>query len=121
MCDNHSTTPVLVAKIGQREPVRSGSRTPLRCLVSCVGVDDCIAPLVALLNQFGYPTAASCCGHGHRPGNIVLSDGRELIIARNFDEARLIGDLFRLSSYGEPIEENPASQEKHQPREQSHD
>lgn len=77
MCNQHSTTSVLVAKPGQREPIH-------------VGVDDCIAPLVALLNQFGYPTAASCCGHNRRPGTIALRDGRELIITRGYDEARSI-------------------------------
>src|SRR5690606_22195454 len=40
--------------------------------------DPCIAPLVAALNAASIETVASCCGHGHRPGVIVLRDGREL-------------------------------------------
>lgn len=58
------------------------------------GVDESIAPLVKLLNDGGIATAASCSGHGQRPGNIALADGRELIIARNWNEARLIDGLF---------------------------
>jgi len=58
------------------------------------GVDESIAPLVKLLNDGGVKTAASCSGHSQRPGNIALSDGRELIIARNWNEARLIDGLF---------------------------
>lgn len=58
------------------------------------GVDESIAPLVKLLNGGGIATVASCSGHGQRPGNIALADGRELIIARNWNEARLIDGLF---------------------------
>jgi hypothetical protein len=36
--------------------------------------DPCIEPLVRALNDAGIATRASCCGHGHRPGNIVLAD-----------------------------------------------
>jgi hypothetical protein len=56
--------------------------------------DPCIAPLVAALNDAGIPTIASCCGHGHRPGIITLADGRELLIARDFAEARKIDACF---------------------------
>lgn len=52
--------------------------------------DPCIAPLVRALNVAGIATKASCCGHGLRGGNIALADGRELIIAGTFDEAREI-------------------------------
>lgn len=41
-------------------------------------IDLCIADLVAALNAANIQTAASCCGHGHQPGNIVLDDGRVL-------------------------------------------
>lgn len=53
-----------------------------------VWCDPEIADLVAALNAGGVPTVASCSGHGKRPGNIALSDGRELIIAKDFSEAR---------------------------------
>lgn len=59
-----------------------------------VGVDACIAPVVKALNDAGMPTIASCCGHGRRPGNIALADGRELIIAPDYETARKIDALF---------------------------
>lgn len=59
-----------------------------------VWCDPEIADLVTALNNAGIRTVASCSGHGHRPGNIMLEDGRELIIARNFDEARVIDAIF---------------------------
>jgi hypothetical protein len=59
-----------------------------------VDVDSCIAPLVKALNDGGVPTIASCCGHGKRPGNIALCDGRELIIAPDYETGRLIDGYF---------------------------
>lgn len=56
--------------------------------------DPCIAPLVAALNAASIETVASCCGHGHRPGVIVLRDGRELFIAKDFEEARKVDAAF---------------------------
>lgn len=67
-----------------------------------VEVDIEIAPIVRALNEAGVATKASCSGHGHRPGKIVLCDGREIIIARNFDEARRIDCLFPLDINGDP-------------------
>lgn len=61
---------------------------------SDASVDPCIAPLVAALNDAGIPTAASCCGHGHRPGTIALADGRELLIMPSFDAARALDGLW---------------------------
>lgn len=55
-----------------------------------VEVDLEIAPIVEALNNAGVATCASCSGHGVRPGNIALRDGREIIIARNHAEARLM-------------------------------
>lgn len=66
-----------------------------------VSADRCIAPVVEALNAAGLETVASCCGHGHRPGSIALRDGREIIIARNFEEARRIDRLFPLDINGE--------------------
>jgi len=43
-------------------------------------VDSCIVDIVRALNRTKLHTVASCCGHGKRQGNILLSDGRELII-----------------------------------------
>lgn len=44
------------------------------------GVDSCIADLVEALNAAGIYTANSCCGHGERPGGIILHDGRVLTV-----------------------------------------
>lgn len=43
-------------------------------------VDSCIAPIVKALNDAGIYTANSCCGHGKENGEIVLHDGRTIII-----------------------------------------
>lgn len=45
-----------------------------------VWCDPCLVPIVAALNAGGVQTVASCCGHGRRPGNIALADGRYLIL-----------------------------------------
>lgn len=52
--------------------------------------DPEIVDLVRALNDGGVKTVASCSGHGIKHGNIALADGRELIIAASFDEARRI-------------------------------
>jgi len=57
-------------------------------------IDSCIAPIVRALNDAGVHTVASCCGHGKRPGNIALGDGREIIIAPDFETGRLIDSIF---------------------------
>jgi hypothetical protein len=43
-------------------------------------IDRCIAPIVDALNTAGIFTANSCCGHGERDGEIILQDGRTIII-----------------------------------------
>lgn len=43
-------------------------------------IDFCIADIVAALNAANIITIASCCGHKKFDGNIILEDGRELII-----------------------------------------
>jgi hypothetical protein len=57
-------------------------------------VDPCIASLVQALNDAGIKTRASCCGHGKQPGNIALEDGREILIAADFNHARTIERAF---------------------------
>ena len=51
---------------------------PLNGRVQCI--DYCIHRIVAALNAGGVRTTASCCGHGRMKGNIILEDGRVLLI-----------------------------------------
>lgn len=83
MCDEHSTYTLWLPDKGK------------------IGVDPCIANLVDALNRSSIPTVASCCGHGHRPGNIALADGRELLIAANYEQAREVDAAFPVTAYGE--------------------
>jgi hypothetical protein len=64
------------------------------------GVDEGIRPIVAALWSAGIGTLASCSGHGHRPGLITLRDGRELIVAPDFETARQIDALFPIDING---------------------
>lgn len=68
-----------------------------------VTVDACLAPLIAALNLGGYPTVASCCGHGHRPGNIALKDGRELCILPDYETGRRMDRTFGLDIHGQQV------------------
>ena len=69
------------------------------------GIDPCLKPLLKVLNDGGFETIASCCGHGHQPGTIMLSDGRELLILPDWNAAREVTNLFR-GINGEPAK-NP--------------
>jgi methylmalonyl-CoA mutase cobalamin-binding subunit len=60
-----------------------------------VEIDIEIADLVDALNKAGFETVASCSGQGVKPGIISLKDGRELVIARDYAEARRIDRLWR--------------------------
>lgn len=67
-----------------------------------VGVDSCIYETVLALNRGGVETVASCCGHGNRPGNIALKDGRELLILPDYETARSLDKLWP-DIHGEPL------------------
>ena len=43
-------------------------------------IDECIFDIVKSLNCYGISTIGSCCGHGRTDGEILLEDGRKLII-----------------------------------------
>ena len=43
-------------------------------------IDKCIAPIVKALQEGGIDMRGSCCGHGKGDGEILLQDGRVLII-----------------------------------------
>lgn len=68
-----------------------------------VWCDPCLEPIIRALNDAGVQTVASCCGHYHRPGNIALADGRELVIARGWDEARAIDRMFPVDINGNRV------------------
>lgn len=63
--------------------------------VPTIFCDPEIMPLVKALNDGGVPTIAPCSGHGERNGNIALRDGRELIIAGDWHDARRIEELIK--------------------------
>jgi hypothetical protein len=48
--------------------------------------DPCILPYVQALNNAGLDTLASCCGHGRRPGSILMTSGQVLLIMADRDE-----------------------------------
>ena len=58
---------------------------PLNGRLQCI--DHCIHKIVAALNAGNVLTFASCCGHKKIPGNIILDDGRVLIILPNTPES----------------------------------
>jgi len=64
-----------------------------------VSVDPCIAPLVQALNDSGFKTEASCCGHKKMPGSIILEDGRELFIVSDYEEGRRMDKIFINAGY----------------------
>ena len=60
--------------------VRTGAWVlmPINGKVRCI--DHCIHHIVAALNAGGVRTTACCCGHGTMNGNIILEDGRVLLL-----------------------------------------
>ena len=73
---------------------RHGDTVVLRFRTKVIEVDRCIAEIVTALNEAGINTAASCCGHGKRPGNIALTSGRELVVCEDFPTARQVERCF---------------------------
>lgn len=45
-----------------------------------VWCDPCLVPLVRALYENGFPTVASCCGHGNQPPAVALADGRWVVV-----------------------------------------
>lgn len=64
-------------------------------------VDPCIQPLVQAINDAGILTLNCCCGHGMRPGWIALEDGRQILIAKDWDEMRVMDAGFPTLSVSE--------------------
>ncbi len=76
----------------KRQETREGKMMPVKLTNGNTAyVDPEIQTIVQTLNDGGFQTIASCSGHGHKPATIALRDGRELLILRNFEEARMIG------------------------------
>lgn len=71
MCDHEEREAAMV--VLQRRNEGRISKPAIWC-------DPCLAPLIKALNDGGLPTVASCCGHGHRPGDVMLADGRTLLV-----------------------------------------
>lgn len=67
--------------------------------------DPCLHRLISALQLSGFDTVASCCGHKFRPSRIALADGREIIIARDFEESALINKIFTTDINGDEIGE----------------
>lgn len=63
------------------------------------GIDACIAPIIKALNDGGVATIGCCCGHKRRPGDILLADGRVLIIASSLDDAHKMEAPFTSGIY----------------------
>jgi len=59
-----------------------------------IEVDACLVKTIVALNQAGVETTSCCCGHGIRPGKIVLADGKEMMIVQDFETARKIELMF---------------------------
>ena len=65
-------------EVGGQKTVENQVCMPINGRVRCI--DWCIHPTVAALNAAGIRTTNSCCGHGTSNGDIMLEDGRVLII-----------------------------------------
>lgn len=85
-------------------PNREAAMVVIREGIWC---DPCLEPLVRALNDGGLQTIASCCGHGHRPGTVILADGRWLVLASD-DEARRIDAIFPVDVNGSDTSVNAA-------------
>lgn len=48
-------------------------------------IDRCIAPVVKALQDGGIDMLGSCCGHGRGDGEILLADGRELVVRKRVE------------------------------------
>lgn len=76
-----------------------------------IGVDACIAPIVVALNAGGITTVASCCGHGHLPGNVILADDTWLTLLTR-EQAQALNDSIGVNIQGETHEDVLKSERK---------
>lgn len=68
-----------------------------------VWCDPCLVPLVRALNDGGLPTIASCCGHGLLPGNVILKDGRCLLLLPSYQDAAWMQEHWLDNESGTPV------------------
>lgn len=80
MCEHGITSTILV-------PVHGDDAYEHTLLWKRKPVDFCLVSLVKALNSSGLLTRSCCCGHGKRPGSIVLHSGRTLVIFDTPQEA----------------------------------
>lgn len=74
-----------------------------------VWCDPCLEPLVRALNDGGLQTLASCCGHGRRPGNVVLADGRVLMVFASIEATDVTDGLWPdINASPPPVRPNPS-------------
>lgn len=73
MCEYGDTVPVLVRIAADlaADSITGWKRAQ---------IDRCIAPIVQALQHGGIDMRSSCCGHGKGGGEILLQDGRRLVI-----------------------------------------
>lgn len=82
-----------IAHVSQKCPCRDVVmlRLKIPADLSCTGqakwrdcrIDKCLASIVTALQAAGIDMRGSCCGHGERPGEIHLADGRMLLIRKD--------------------------------------
>ena len=75
----HETFPVMVTIPEYKFTTKSKSGT-IPAYKKICPIDMCIAPIVNALEDHGIYMSGSCCGHGKWDGEIILQDGRKLII-----------------------------------------
>lgn len=73
MCDQRNAVPVSVM-------VPADLAFEGKATVKMKPIDACIADIVRGLSWAGIDMRGSCCGHGERPGEIPLEDGRRIEI-----------------------------------------
>lgn len=56
------------------------------------GIDPCVAPIVQALYDAGLKPVASCCGHGVKPAEVRLEDGRDVLIVSWDESDRICGE-----------------------------
>ncbi len=51
-----------------------------------IKIDDCIAPLVQMLNDYGIETVACCCGHGKTAKSHIRISSKNILLTKLGDD-----------------------------------